>query len=151
MNRLLILIFGLTLGAVILQQRGVRESGPIDEAKVLDLTYDFDEQTIYWPTAKGFRWERDAWGKTEGGYWYASGSYMASEHGGTHLDSPLHFAEGKASTDQIQLSRLIGPAVVVDISRACAANPDYRLQPADLAGWEKQHGRIPDGAILLVR
>ena len=147
MNRFLTVVLGLTIAAVV----AWRGAGPIDEAKVVDLTYDFDERTIYWPTAQGFRWERDAWGQAPGGYWYASGSYAASEHGGTHLDSPLHFAEGKQATDQIPLSRLIGPAVVVDISRACAADPDYRLSPADLAGWEKRHGRIPDGAIVLVR
>jgi kynurenine formamidase len=145
MRGLLALLIGLSAGVLI-----AGALRPFDESKVIDLTYSFDEQTIYWPTAKGFRWERDAWGKSTGGYWYASASYAASEHGGTHLDSPLHFAEGKHSTDEIPLSRLIGPAVVIDINRACARNPDYQLSAADLQSWERRHGRIPNEAIVLV-
>lgn len=130
--------------------RMVQPSQTIDEAKVIDLTYDFDEQTIYWPTAKPFQWEKEAWGKAAGGYWYTAARYAASEHGGTHLDSPVHFGEGKQATDEIPLSRLISPAVVIDITPACAKDADYQLTVADITAWETQHGRIPDGAILLV-
>ncbi len=79
-------------------------------ARAIDLTYPFDEKTIYWPTDPPFRWEKTKWGPAPGGYWYASATYAASEHGGTHLDSPIHFGEGQATTDEIPLSRLIGPA-----------------------------------------
>jgi kynurenine formamidase len=123
----------------------------IDESKVVDLTYSFDETTIYWPNAKPFRWEKESWGMSPGGYWYAAAHYAASEHGGTHLDSPVHFGQGKATTDEIPLSRLIGPAVVIDITQACAGNADYQLSPADIAAWERKHGRIPDRAIVLIR
>jgi kynurenine formamidase len=123
----------------------------IDVSKAVDLTHTFDKDTIYWPTSDGFHWKETAWGKSEGGFWYTSANYAANEHGGTHLDSPIHFHETGATTDQIPLSKLIAPAVVVDISPACARNPDYRLSVADLTGWEKRHGRIPNGSILLVR
>ncbi len=119
--------------------------------RAIDLTYPFDETTIYWPTDKSFHWEKTKWGVSDDGHWYASATYAASEHGGTHLDSPIHFARGGATTDQIPLSRLIGPAVVVDVSRACRDDRDYLLRDADLAAWESVHGRIPDGAIVLVR
>ncbi len=123
----------------------------IDEAKVIDLTYNFDEQAIYWPTAKPFEWQKEAWGKSAGGYWYTAARYAASEHGGTHLDSPLHFGEGKLATDEIPLSRLIGPCIVIDISEACAKDADYRLRVDDVTMWEKQNGQIPDNAIVLIR
>src|SRR5713101_2625789 len=125
--------------------------GAIDVTKVIDLTYSFDESTIYWPTAKSFDWQKESWGTSPGGYWYAAARYAASEHGGTHLDSPIHFAENKATVDQVPLSQLIGPAVVIDIAPACAKDPDYRLSVADIAAWEKQQGAIPDSAIVLVR
>jgi len=86
-----------------------------------------------------------------GGYWYTAGRYGASEHGGTHLDSPIHFGEGKETIDRIPVTKLIGAAAVVDISSACAGNPDYLLTEADITEWERAHGRIPDGAIVLVR
>ena len=124
---------------------------PFDVARAIDLTYPFDEQTIYWPTARPFRWERDAWGETPGGYFYASGSYSASEHGGTHLDSPVHFAAGRRTTDEIPLSSLIAPAVVIDISAACARDRDYLLRVADISAWERRHGPIPAGSIVLIR
>jgi len=122
----------------------------IDESKLVDLTYAFDEKTIYWPTAKPFEWQKEAWGKSAGGYWYTAGRYAASEHGGTHLDAPIHFGEGKQAADEIPVSRLVGPAIVIDISQACADNPDYRLTTEDIAKWEKQHNAIPNDSIVLV-
>src|SRR5262249_27570103 len=123
----------------------------IDTTKAIDLTYDYDEHTIYWPTAKPFEFQREAWGMSPGGYWYSAGRYAASEHGGTHLDSPIHFGKGQASTEQIPLSKLIAPAVVIDISQSCASNADYRLTAADLKKWEQSNGAIPAGVITLVR
>ncbi|WP_422929765.1 cyclase family protein [Singulisphaera sp. PoT] len=120
------------------------------QAKAVDLTYAFDEQTIYWPTDKTFRWEKSHWGDNEKGHWYASATYAASEHGGTHLDAPIHFGKDRQTADQLPISRLIGPAVVVDVSGACTKNRDYLLEQADLLAWEKSHGKIPDGAIVLV-
>jgi kynurenine formamidase len=123
----------------------------IDDSKLVDLTHTFDDKTIYWPTAKPFVWHKDAWGKSPGGYWYTSASFEASEHLGTHIDSPIHFAEGQATTDTIPLSKLVGPAVIIDISRACAGNTDYQLMPADVEKWEKANGKIAPGTILLVK
>jgi kynurenine formamidase len=122
-----------------------------DESKVVDLTYNFDDQAIYWPTAKAFQWEKEAWGKSAGGYWYTAARYSASEHGGTHLDAPIHFGEGRSAADEIPLSRLIAPAVVIDISPASARDADYRLTVGDIASWEKQNGQIPDNSIVLIR
>jgi kynurenine formamidase len=123
----------------------------LDAAKIVDLTHSFDASTIYWPTARGFRLETVAHGQTPGGYWYAANDFCAAEHGGTHLDAPIHFAEGRWTADQIPLARLVGEAVVVDISERAARDPDALLGRADLATWESRHGRIPDEAIVLVR
>jgi len=120
-------------------------------SQLLDLTYSFDDHTIYWPTADGFKWTKDKWGPTPSGYFYASASYAASEHGGTHLDSPLHFAEGHPGTDDIPLRRLIAPAVVLDVTAACEKDPDYLVSAGDITRWESAHGRIPEGTIALIR
>jgi len=119
--------------------------------QLIDLTYSFDEHTIYWPTADGFKWTKDKWGPTPAGYFYASASYGASEHGGTHLDSPLHFAEGHPGTDEIPVNRLIAPAVVLDVTVKCEKDPDYLVSANDINQWESAHGRIPEGAIALIR
>jgi kynurenine formamidase len=123
----------------------------LDAARLVDLTHPFDETTIYWPTARGFHLETVANGVTPGGFWYAANDFCAAEHGGTHLDAPIHFAAGRWTADQVPLGRLVGDAVVVDISERAARDRDALLEPADLATFESRHGRIPDEAIVLVR
>ena len=122
----------------------------INTAKVVDLTYSYDDQTIYWPTAQPFKWEKEAWGTSASGYWYTAARYAASEHGGTHVDAPIHFGEGKVALDELPLQRLIGPAVKIDVRKACEQDRDYRLTVADITAWEKDHGAIPANAIVLV-
>ena len=115
----------------------------------IDLTYAYSEETIFWPTADGFRLDEVAYGETDLGYFYSAYNLSMAEHGGTHLDAPIHFSRGGMSSEQIPLDRLIAPAVVVDVS--ARATPDYLIDVADLEGWERAHGRISDGAILLLR
>ena len=122
----------------------------IDEKKFVDLTYPFSAETHHWPTAKPFYLEKVSEGRTPGGFWYSSYNYGGSEHVGTHLDAPFHFAEGKWTTEQIPLSRTIGPAVVIDMRRQSAKNADYRLAIEDIRAWEKAHGRLPSDTIVLI-
>ncbi len=117
----------------------------------VDLTHPFSEEAIYWPTARSFALEEVSYGETEGGYFYAAYAFSAAEHGGTHLDAPIHFYRDRMTVEEIGLDRLIGPAAVVDVSDSAAANPDYRVQRADLEDWEARHGRLEDGTILLLR
>ncbi len=119
--------------------------------RLIDLTYAFDAATIYWPTARPFTLEKVAEGMTAAGYYYAANNFAAAEHGGTHLDSPIHFAAGGHTTDEIPLERLVGRAVVVDVTAAAAADRDYQVQIADFERWEQQHGRLPAKSIVLLR
>ena len=116
----------------------------------IDLTHAFSDSTIYWPTdTAGFQLEELAFGPTEGGWFYALYQFATAEHGGTHLDAPIHFAEGRWTNDDIPLSALMGPAVVVDVT--ARVTPDYLVTVADLTDWEARHGEIPPGAVVLVR
>jgi len=129
-------------------------SPPIDltGVKVVDLTYSFDDKTIYWPNAPTtFQLNRLSYGKTDAGFFYASNSFCTPEHGGTHLDAPIHFAEGKRTADQIPVEQLIAPAVVMDVSAKAAADPDYRLTLGDVRAWEAKHGPVAQGVIVLLR
>lgn len=119
--------------------------------KIIDLSYAYDADTIFWPTAEGFRLEKDFEGMTEKGYYYAANKFSTAEHGGTHLDSPVHFAEGRNTVDQIPLEQLLGEGYVLDISKQCEANPDYQIATEDFLQWEKSNGEIPKGAIVLLR
>ncbi len=116
----------------------------------VDLTHSFSDHTVFWPTdTMGFSLDTVSYGRTEGGWFYSAYRYSAAEHGGTHLDAPIHFAEGRNTSDSIPLNRLIGAAVVIDVSDR--ATPDYQLSVEDITRWEQTHGRIPDGAIVLLR
>ena len=69
--------------------------------ELVDLSHSYDAQAIFWPTAEGFTLRKDADGITDKGYYYASNSFFSAEHGGTHIDAPVHFAQGHQSVDQI--------------------------------------------------
>jgi kynurenine formamidase len=118
---------------------------------LVDLSHDYGDETVFWPTAEAFKLEKVADGMTPQGYYYAANNFATSEHGGTHIDAPVHFAKGHRSVDQIPIDQLIGDAIVVDVTASCASNPDYRVTAADFTAWEKTNGQIPDGAIVLLR
>lgn len=117
---------------------------------LVDLTHPFSTETIYWPTEEGFVHETGFRGRTEAGYWYEAHRFHAAEHGGTHVDAPVHFAEGGASVDRIPLERLVAEGVRVDVSAPCAEDRDHAVTQAELEAFEANHGRIPPGAIVLV-
>lgn len=116
----------------------------------IDLTHPFDERTIYWPTERGFLLDRGTAGVTPRGYFYAANRFTTAEHGGTHLDAPRHFAAAGATAAEVPLERLLGPAAVVDVTQACAVDPEYEVSPDDLVAWEKRHGRQLVDVILLI-
>jgi kynurenine formamidase len=118
---------------------------------LVDLTHPFNERTIYWPTAQKFVLTQVAEGETEGGYFYAANNFEAAEHGGTHLDAPIHFARGRDRADEIPLRRMVGRAIVIDVSERALDNRDYLVSRADLRGWERDNGRIPSRTIVLLR
>jgi len=127
---------------------------PIDlhGARLVDLTHPFDEKTIYWPNApSNFQLNRLSFGKTEAGFFYAANSFCTPEHGGTHIDAPIHFSANGRTVDQVPVEQLIAPAVVIDVRGKTAADADYRLTAADIQAWEQKNGQVPPGAIVLLR
>ena len=127
------------------------ERAPRPSDTLVDLSHDYSDQTVFWPTAEAFKLEKVADGVTEQGYYYAANNFATSEHGGTHVDAPVHFAKGHWSVDEIPLDRLVGDAVVVDVTAASARQPDYRVTTEDFTAWERSNGEIPSGAIVLLR
>lgn len=102
-------------------------------------TPGFKKHAISEYNEKGPAW---AW------YWYEVG-----EHVGTHFDAPCHWITGRnrEALHQLRPSTLIGSAVVIDITKEVDKNPDAVVTREMLLAWESAHGRIPDGAWVLVR
>lgn len=140
---------------VKLPQSALTQPRWIDEiagGRFIDLTHQLDETTLYWPTEiDDLRLQKAKAGKSPGGYFYAAYRFAAPEHGGTHIDAPLHFAEKGETVDQVPLTRLIGQAAVVDVSAKCADNPDYQIGIDDLRNWETRRSRQLFDVILLLR
>ena len=142
----------LAVAALALALGCAADRPALHEGRIVDLSHPYSADTIYWPTdTQGFEYETVFAGQTDGGYYYAAGRFATAEHGGTHIDAPIHFADGTSTVDAIPLERLVGPGIVVDVAEACAASSDYEVRVADLEAWEAAHGRIPDGAIVLLR
>ncbi|HEX6846642.1 MAG TPA: cyclase family protein [Chitinophagaceae bacterium] len=121
----------------------------LSEGKWIDLSHDFSEKTIYWPTANGFKLDTAFNGMTDAGFYYSAYNYCAAEHGGTHLDAPVHFARGKWAADEIPLEKLTGEAAVIDVTGNALGNPDYLINVADIEAWEKTNGKMKDDLIIL--
>lgn len=146
MRRVVWMAVLLTLGGIAARCTRALD---IDPAKVVDLSYGFGPETVYWPTAKRFALEVVTHDEI-GGHWYEANNFCAAEHGGTHMDAPAHFARAGATTDHVPVTAGIGPLVRVDVSGAVAKDPDHRLSVDDLHAWEAAYGRIPRGAIVVM-
>lgn len=121
------------------------------EGKIVDLTHAFDAQTVYWPTAEEFKLEVVFKGENPKGFHYEANNFSAAEHGGTHIDAPIHFYANRQSVDEIPLQRLVGKGAVVDVSAQCSQNADYQISKGDFVAWEKAHGVRLDDHIVLLR
>ncbi len=119
--------------------------------EIIDLTYAFDEQTIFWPTEKGFLLEKGSEGITSRGYYYTANRFCSAEHGGTHIDAPIHFFQGRYTLDAIPLRQLIGNGALIDVSAKCRQNPDYQVQVDDLIAWEQKHHAELNQVLLCLR
>ncbi len=150
-----ILGLALVLGLCTILVAAPRAQGlDLATAEAIDLTHAFDGETIFWPTeTEGFKLTEIYKGPSKGpeGYFYAAYRFCMAEHGGTHLDAPFHFAKQGETAAEIPLKRLIGPAIVIDVSAQAQDNPDYTLSVEDVTAWEKMHGKIPAGSIVLLR
>jgi len=86
--------------------------------------------------------------------WYWN-NISCGEHTGTHFDAPAHWVTGQhyadGFTDTVSVQRFVAPAVVIDCSKEAAADEKFLLEPEHIEAWEQKHGRIPDGAWVLMR
>lgn len=137
------------------EQQTIKENNKTESSslkgKIIDLTHAFSDETVYWVTAKEFELEEVAKGQTEKGYFYSANNFETSEHGGTHIDAPVHFAENGVSVDEIPLEQLIGEGVKIDVSERGLTDPDYQISIEDLENWESKNGQIPEGSIVLLQ
>jgi kynurenine formamidase len=131
------------------QKDGALEGVPSGKTRVIDLSYAINDKLVPWPGDT--RWFEAKVNATVEKNGYFTRSFWMLEHYGTHLDAPIHFPPGKMTVDEIPARKLFGPAVVLDARADSAKDADYQVPAALVEEWEKRHGQIPEGAIVLLR
>jgi len=131
------------------QSAGALEGIASGKTHVVDLSYAINDKLVAWPgDPKVFEATANGTVEKDG---YFTRSFWMLEHYGTHLDAPAHFPPGKSTVEKIAPEKFFGPAVVLDVRPEGEKNADYQLSPAVIEAWEKRNGKIPAGAIVLLR
>ena len=120
--------------------------------RMVDLSHAYGDDTLFWPTSPSvFEHTELHYGLTEAGYFYSAYTFCTPEHGGTHIDAPVHFSEDGWPLGDVPIERLIAPGVIIEVSEKASQDRDYRLSREDVEQWETANGRVPSGAIVLLR
>lgn len=137
---------------VLLGTASMQEVPRLDEVNIVDLSHTYDNSTIFWPTSPiGFEHKALAFGPSGNGYFYAAYTFNMPEHGGTHLDAPIHFSRGAKTVGELPISDFYAPLAIIDVSAKATADRDYRLAPEDIAAFEEKHGTLTPGTAVVVR
>ncbi len=148
MSRFLVILFLSTVGLLAACDR---PAPGFDDYQLVDLSHPYNSETLYWPTSpSAFDHEELSFGQTEGGYFYSAYTLATPEHGGTHIDAPIHFGKGKQTVDQIPLETFFLKAFVVDVREQARGNPDYLLTLEDIRNFETNHEQIEPGSAVLL-
>ena len=140
------LALALLVAALLFAQK--KAHAPAAGVTVVDLTHLLSEKSPNWEGTEKSPFEAKQLGSiAKDGYF--SRYLSLPEHFSTHIDAPAHFAAGAWTVDQIPASHLVAPLVVLDVRTQVAKDVDYRVTPGDVAAWEKAHGRIPAGAVVM--
>ncbi len=113
----------------------------------VDLSHPLTPGMPTWPGDPAFVLEKHSTLHKDG---YTMNKVSCSEHCGTHIGAPIHFNPQGTDVAGIPAQDLVLPAVKIDISRRCIANPDYLLTVQDILAWEKQYGPVPPHCVALV-
>ncbi len=125
------------------------EGIPSGKTRVIDLSYAINDKLVPWPgDVRWFEAQANATVEKDG---YFTRSFWMLEHYGTYMDAPIHFPPGTTPVDRIPAKQLFGPAVILDVRADGEKDPDYQLPASRVQDWEKRHGQLPAGAIVLLR
>jgi kynurenine formamidase len=81
----------------------------------------------------------------------ANAYHLSTDQFGTQLDPPAHWAPEYPAIDELPATYAVRPLVVISIVPQVSENPSYALQVADIRAFERRHGRIPAGSVVMVR
>ena len=136
----------------------------LKSAKYVDLTHSFNPTIPVWPGFAQATFDSAAAGADIPDYINKGEEYSYAAHGfiatayqlptdqyGTQLDPPAHWDEYGATISDLPPTYAIRPLVVIDIHEKVARDPGYHATVADIQAWEAEHGRIPEGSVVMIR
>jgi kynurenine formamidase len=134
-----------------------------DPDKIVDLSVTLSEHLpATWPEHMPFAHKNWSWfeedGLPTGACTCSLGPYVThffilDEHAGTHVDAPSHYFREGDSSEKIDLSKLIGPAAVIDLRQLDGEAEDGAspaITVAHLEAWEAEHGHFEPGEVALL-
>ena len=115
--------------------------------RVVDLTHPIKPGIPLWPGDPPVQFETMASIPAEG---YLLRRFSMGEHSGTHISTPSALFDQGPGPDSIPPEALIAPAVAIDLRSSSSMDPDCVLKVDDIAEWERKHGKIAAGSIVLL-
>jgi kynurenine formamidase len=76
---------------------------------------------------------------------------LPMDHIGTQFGPPAHENEHGATLSDIPPTVALRPLVVVNVAPKVALDPGYQATVADIKAWERRHGPIPAGSVVMIR
>lgn len=146
-------ILGALIGALALVAIRPACAFDVQQYRLVDLSHTYDSQTLYWPSRPPMKFELEqlAFGETPRGWFYAANRFCTPEHGGTHLDAPVHFYRSGQTAEQLPLEKLLASGVRIDVRTQAQNDRNYRMTRADVLAFEKHAGPIRPGTIVLMQ
>ncbi len=140
-------IVGLVLSLAVFLFAGRRPgvaTQPSQFRGVVDLTHVIDL------TLRPGDW-KNASASTHAGTVALAHNHSQPEQFATQIDAPAQLARGMWTVAQIPTERLIASLVVLDVRKQAENNPDYQISVHDIARWERAHGQMPLGSVVMAR
>ncbi|XP_059148598.1 isatin hydrolase-like [Physella acuta] len=119
------------------------------DARVIDLSHRHGPLTLMSPGQPHYNRSLVSRGEYLPGVFAENGRYESGEHGGTHMDAPVHFVMDGQTLDDVPIENTIGEGVMIDCSREASLNNSYMAPLDKVLEWEKQHGEIPPEAAVI--
>jgi len=117
---------------------------------VVDLTHVIDETIPTWDGECGFQHHiQSDYADCAGEVKFRVGQFKIPAGIGTHLDAPAHCLPGGITVDQIPVSQLLAPCIVIDISES--GDENRCLSVEDIKNFEQQFFSIPPGVFVMIK
>ncbi|EFQ82952.1 putative cyclase [Aeromicrobium marinum DSM 15272] len=121
----------------------------LEDCEYTDLTHAFHPGQPHFPAFPDE--ERAQIFDAAAGDGFSVHQYRIVGQWGTHVDPPSHFVAGARTLDEIPVTQMMLPLVVLDISGRVRDDPDTVPTMVDVRAWESRNGPVPAKSFVALR